>query len=132
MPHVHEMGRVVISDRDHKNMQDSYELAPKKRLWKYTLTDKWGTNTRVRRDGDRFVNWSLLDRKWNVIISYSMLMTNDSIVVEPTSEVGEAIFEAGVDVNEALTTAVAENHTGKHTRNHPVRVPKGADGCVRL
>ena len=48
VPHVHEMGRVVISDRDHKNMQDSYAKIMKPvRLYAVSYAASWARSSAV-------------------------------------------------------------------------------------
>ena len=114
---------VGVSDDVYEMLMRSYAAAPKKKVWKETLLDKWGTKTRVRFEG-KLVNWSLLHHKWVPIVPYGSIGG-----AVPISGVGEAIA-AGVEPNIAVSEAADANYTGKHYRNHSVRVPKTVYGCA--
>lgn len=120
---VNDHTAIGVSDDVYEMLMRSYAAAPKKKVWKETLCDKWGTKSRVRFEGG-LVNWSLLHHKWVPILPYGSLC--DPV---PTSGVGEAIA-AGEDPNAAVETAVDANYTGNHYRNHRVRVPKSVYGCA--
>ena len=106
-------------------------LPPKKRLkWKAHLMDEFGVNTRcIYKDG-KIYNWSLIIHRW-ALVSPIPLLLKDPIM--PVSAVGDVMCSGAGDeiVNMTVQQEVAKNHTGKHTRNKTVKVPKQADGCVR-
>ena len=117
-----EYTAVGVSDDVYALLKRSYEAAPKKKVWKETLHDKWGTKSRVRFEGGRFVNWSLLHHKWVPIVPQGWVC--DAV---PVSGVGKAVA-SGVGPDEAVSAAADANHTGGHYRNHSIRVPKSVYG----
>ena len=67
---------VCVSDDVYEMLMRSYAAAPKKKVWKETLCDKWGTKSRVRFEG-RLVNWSLSHHKWVPIVPYGSFSDAD-------------------------------------------------------
>ena len=123
---------IAVSQQTYDTfMAEIMALPPKKRLkWKAHLMDKFGVITRcIYKDGQIW-SWSLIIHRW-ALVSPIPLLLKDPIM--PLSVVGDVMCSGAGDeiVNVTVQQEVAKNHTGKHTRNKMVKVPKQADGCVR-
>ena len=100
--------------------------------WKHLLVDKHGSKTRVIfRDGV-FLNYSV-SAKCYVPVGPIEIFTesdlNSDLKVVPASHVGRRIL-LGDDHRQVMHEAIVANHTGKHYRNHYVRVPVSGGGQV--
>jgi hypothetical protein len=108
-------------------MAEIMALPPKKRMkWKAHLKDKFGVNTRcIYKDGNTW-NWSLIVHRWALVSPFSALQLEDSFTYMPISVVGDTISSGADDetINTAIQQEVSTNHTGNHTRNKSVKVPR--------
>jgi len=129
--------------RYYEMMDEVSKMRPnKRRLYKSTLTDKFGVKTKVIFQDGKLKNYSLITRKFENIVPFTkeLLMDNESI---PVSNFGAALKDISQALGsvipldtlyEALGNAhVDASHTGNHTGriNHKIAVPCSAGQPVR-
>ena len=120
---------VTIDPVEYEDKMKEVQTLPqrKQKQWKSHLLDKYGTKSRlIYRDG-KLWNYSLFESQYVEVLPFDRTAKH----MVPTSHLGHATIAGGGDMAAEIHAEVTANHTGKHYRNHFVKIGKQSDGCVR-